>query len=112
MVAASEHEQTPHRVGRSIRGERTTRRDRLGTFDSSEGVRGTESDAQRATRRAVGATPANQTISIAEKALLRASRSLAQPTSSIWVLDCLFELPHKRLVTAIDMLLDHRDLVL
>jgi predicted nucleic-acid-binding protein len=30
----------------------------------------------------------------------------------IWVLDSVFELPHKQLVTAIDMLLDHRDLVL
>ena len=30
----------------------------------------------------------------------------------IWVLDSVFELPHKQLVTAIDMLLNHRDLVL
>jgi len=30
----------------------------------------------------------------------------------IWVLDTVFELPHKQLVTAIDMLLNHRDLVL
>ncbi len=30
----------------------------------------------------------------------------------IWVLDSVFELSHKQLVTAIDMLLDHRDLVL
>lgn len=30
----------------------------------------------------------------------------------IWVLDCVFELRHKQLVTAIDMLLNHRDLVL
>jgi predicted nucleic-acid-binding protein len=29
----------------------------------------------------------------------------------IWVLDSVFALPHKQLVTAIDMLLDHRDLV-
>jgi predicted nucleic-acid-binding protein len=30
----------------------------------------------------------------------------------IWVLDSVFELPQKQLVTAIDMLLNHRDLVL
>jgi predicted nucleic-acid-binding protein len=30
----------------------------------------------------------------------------------IWVLDSVFELPHKQLGTAIDMLLNHRDLVL
>ena len=30
----------------------------------------------------------------------------------IWVLDSVFELPHKQLVTAIDMLRNHRDLVL
>jgi predicted nucleic-acid-binding protein len=30
----------------------------------------------------------------------------------IWVLESVFELSHKQLVTAIDMLLDHRDLVL
>jgi predicted nucleic-acid-binding protein len=30
----------------------------------------------------------------------------------IWVLDSVFELPHKQLVIAIDMLLNHRDLVL
>lgn len=30
----------------------------------------------------------------------------------IWVLDSVFELPHKKLVTAVDMLLNHRDLVL
>jgi len=30
----------------------------------------------------------------------------------IWVLDSVFELPHKQLVTAVDMLLNHRDLVL
>ena len=30
----------------------------------------------------------------------------------IWVLDSVFELPHRQLVTAIDMLLNHRDLVL
>lgn len=30
----------------------------------------------------------------------------------IWVLDSVFELSHKQLVTAIDMLLNHRDLVL
>ena len=30
----------------------------------------------------------------------------------IWVLDSVFELPHKQLVAAIDMLLNHRDLVL
>lgn len=30
----------------------------------------------------------------------------------IWVLDSVFELHHKQLVTAIDMLLNHRDLVL
>jgi predicted nucleic-acid-binding protein len=30
----------------------------------------------------------------------------------IWVLDSVFELPHKQLVIAIDMLLNHRDLLL
>jgi predicted nucleic-acid-binding protein len=30
----------------------------------------------------------------------------------IWVLDSVFELPQKQLATAIDMLLNHRDLVL
>lgn len=30
----------------------------------------------------------------------------------IWVLDSVFELAHKQLVTAVDMLLNHRDLVL
>ena len=30
----------------------------------------------------------------------------------IWVLDSVFELSHKQLVTAVDMLLNHRDLVL
>jgi predicted nucleic-acid-binding protein len=30
----------------------------------------------------------------------------------IWVLDAVFELPQKQLVTAIEMLLNHRDLVL
>jgi predicted nucleic-acid-binding protein len=30
----------------------------------------------------------------------------------IWVLDSVFELPHQQLVTAVDMLLNHRDLVL
>src|SRR6187549_375877 len=30
----------------------------------------------------------------------------------IWVLDSVFELPHKHLVIVIDMLLNHRDLVL
>jgi predicted nucleic-acid-binding protein len=30
----------------------------------------------------------------------------------IWVLDSVFELAHKQLVTAIEMLLNHRDLVL
>jgi predicted nucleic-acid-binding protein len=29
----------------------------------------------------------------------------------IWVLDSVFELPHKQLVTAVNMLLNHRDLV-
>jgi predicted nucleic-acid-binding protein len=29
----------------------------------------------------------------------------------IWVLDSVFELPHKQLATALDMLLNHRDLV-
>lgn len=30
----------------------------------------------------------------------------------IWVLDSVYDLPHKQLVIAIDMLLNHRDLVL
>jgi predicted nucleic-acid-binding protein len=30
----------------------------------------------------------------------------------IWVLDSVFELSHKQIVTAVDMLLNHRDLVL
>jgi hypothetical protein len=30
----------------------------------------------------------------------------------IWVLDSVFELTHKQLVTAVDLLLNHRDLVL
>jgi predicted nucleic-acid-binding protein len=30
----------------------------------------------------------------------------------VWVLESVFELPHKQLVTAVDMLLNHRDLVL
>lgn len=30
----------------------------------------------------------------------------------IWVLDAVYQLSHKQLVTAVDMLLDHRDLVL
>ena len=30
----------------------------------------------------------------------------------IWVLDSVFELPHKQLATAVDMLLNHRNLVL
>lgn len=30
----------------------------------------------------------------------------------VWVLDSVFELPHKQLATTVDMLLNHRDLVL
>jgi len=30
----------------------------------------------------------------------------------IWVLDSVFALPHKQLATAVDMLLNHRNLVL